>query len=412
MLPLPLQFLAAWLGAWFARALQQQVDYLMAENQILKEKLGDQKLKLTDADRRQLAVLGKELGRKLLAKVATIAAPDTILRWYRELVAKKYDGSNQRGPGRPRKAAEIVKLVLKMVRENETWGYTRVKGALKNLGYEIGRSTIKRIMREHGIDPAPIRGKRMPWSKFIKAHLGAIVGMDFFTVEVMTLFGLVRYHVLFAIDIGSQAVEIVGIGRDPGGRWMEQMARNLLDVEDGFLRGKRFLIMDRDPLYTAALRRMMKAAGLKVVRLPTRSPNLNAYAEHFVHSIKSECLERIVPLGEGHLRRAIAEYVVRYHQERNHQGLNNALIAGRAVNFAGDSAVVRRERIRGLLLSSRDGVNRSNRVLAPYGKQVASSPSMVMRTTGAGGEPSPASSARPTVDHASRSAGSSQPRKT
>ena len=174
-----------------------------------------------------------------------------------------------------------------MVRENESWGYTRVKGALKNLGYAIGRSTIKRILREHGIDPAPIRGKRMPWSKSIKAHLGAIVGMDFFTVEVMTLFGLIRYHVLFAIDIGSRVVEIAGIGRDPDGRWMEQMARNLLDVEDGFLRGKRYLILDREPLYTAAFRGMMKASGVNVVRLPARSPNLKGYVSYCTSFVPS-----------------------------------------------------------------------------------------------------------------------------
>lgn len=349
VLPLPLQFLAAWLGVWFARALQQQVDYLRSENQILKEKLGDRKVQLTDADRRRLAVLGWELGRKLLAKVATIAAPDTILRWYREQVANKYDGSKRRGPRRPRKAAEIVELVLKMVRENESWGYTRVKGALKNLGYTIGRSTIKRILREHGIDPAPIRGKRMPWSKFIKAHLGAIVGMDFFTVEVMTLFGLVRIHVLFAIDIGSRVVEIAGIGRDPDGRWMEQIARNLLDIEDGFLRGKRYLILDRDPLYTAAFRRMIKAAGVNVVRLPPQSPNLNAYAERFVLSIKSECLERMVLLGEWHLRRAISEYMRHYHGERNHQGLENTLIDGISPYADRIGPVARRERLGGLL---------------------------------------------------------------
>ena len=290
MLPMPLQFLAAWLAVWFQRALQQQVDYLMAENRILKEKLGDRKLDLTNADRRRLAVLGKELGRKLLAKVATLATADTILRWYREQVAKKYDGSKRRGPGRPRKAEEIVELVLKMVRENESWGYTRVKGALKNLGYGLdgARSSVfcestPSIPRQFGEADAVV--------EIHQAHLGAIVGMDFFTVEVMTLFGLVRYHVLFAIDIGSRAVEIVGIGRDPDGRWMEQMARNLLDVEDGFLRGKRHLILDRDPQYTAAFRRMMKAAGVKVVRLPARSPNLNAYAERLVLSIKTECLE-------------------------------------------------------------------------------------------------------------------------
>jgi hypothetical protein len=158
MLPLPLQFLAAWLAVWFGRVLQQQIDYFVAENRILKQRHGDQKLQLTDADLRQLAVLGKELGRKLLAKVATIATPDTILRWYREQVANKYDGSKRRGPGRPRKAEEIVELVLKMVRENETRGYTRVKGALKNLGYTIGRSTIKRILvtrSRTGVAPRP-----------------------------------------------------------------------------------------------------------------------------------------------------------------------------------------------------------------------------------------------------------------
>ena len=173
--------------------------------------------------------------------------------------------------------------------------------------------------------------------------------MDFFTVEVMTLFGLVRYHVLFAIDIGSRAVEIVGIGRDPDGRWMGQMARNLLDVEDGFLRGKRYLILDRDPLYTAAFRRMLKTAGVSVVRLPARSPNLNAYAERFVLSIKTECLERMVPLGEWHLRWAISEYMRHYHSERNHQGLDNTLIDGISPDTDGVGPVARGERLGGLL---------------------------------------------------------------
>ena len=127
--------------------------------------------------------------------MASIATPETILRWYRELVARKYDGTERRGPGRPRKRGEIVELVLRMARENERWGYTRIKGALKNLGHEVGRNTIKRILQEHGIDPAPERGKRMPWAKFINAHLGVLVGIDFFTIAVLTWFGLVRYHV-------------------------------------------------------------------------------------------------------------------------------------------------------------------------------------------------------------------------
>jgi transposase InsO family protein len=171
----------------------------------------------------------------------------------------------------------------------------------------------------------------------------------FFTVEVVTLHGLVRFHVLFLIDIASRTVEIAGIGRDPDGPWMQQMARNLLDVEDGFLRGKRYLIVDRDPLYTKAFREILKTSGVKVVQLPARSPNLNAFAERFVLSIKSECLDRIVPLGERDLSRAVSEYVAHYHQERNHQGLDNALIAGSAAVFAGCGAVICRGRMGGLL---------------------------------------------------------------
>ena len=156
MLPLPLQFMAAWLAVWLGRVLQEQIDYLKAENQLLQEKLGTKRVRLTDAERRRLATLGKALGRKGLAAVATIASPETILRWYRELVAKKYDGSQQRGQGRPKTLAEVAALVVRMAREN-TWGYTRIKGALMNLGHKVGRNTIKRILQEHGIDPAPER---------------------------------------------------------------------------------------------------------------------------------------------------------------------------------------------------------------------------------------------------------------
>jgi len=348
-LPLPLQFLASWIGVWLGRVLQAQVDYLKAENRLLREKLGTKRMRLTNAQRSQLAMLGKALGRKGLAAVATIASPETILRWYRELVAKKYDGSQQRGQGRPKTAAEIAALVVRMAKENERWGYTRIMGALKNLGHEIGRNTIKRILLENGIDPAPQRGQRMSWSTFIKAHSGAIVGMDFFTVEAMTWLGLIRYHVLFAIDIASRKVEILGIAVNPGGPWMEQMARNLVDTIDGFLLGKRYLLLDRDPLYTQAFRRILDKAGVKTVRLPAHSPNLNAFAERFVLSIKSECLERLVPLGESHLRLAIAEYMRHYHLERNHQGLANALIDGGTQSVVGNGAVACRERLGGLL---------------------------------------------------------------
>jgi transposase InsO family protein len=173
--------------------------------------------------------------------------------------------------------------------------------------------------------------------------------MDFFTVEVPSAVGLVRYHVLFVIDIASRMVEVVGLARDPGGEWMKQMARNLLDADQGFLRAKRYLILDRDPLYTKEFRQTLRAAGVKPLLLPARSPNLNAYSERFVLSIKSECLDRIVPLGQTHLRRAIREYVAHYHGERNHQGLANLLLTGSPTPANTNVSVLRRERLGGLL---------------------------------------------------------------
>src|SRR5579863_172611 len=347
-LPLPLQFLAAWIGTWLARRQERLIEYLKEENAVLVEKLGG-KVRRTDADRRRLARLGKLIGRKALGSVASVATPDTIIRWYRELVAKKYDGGQRRGPGRPRTAAEIVRLLVEMATRNTGWGYTRLRGAVKNVGYTVGRNTIKRILKEQGIGPAPLRRRQYSWSTFIKAHLSAITAADFFTVEVLSWAGLVRYHVFFVMDLASRRVEIAGISRSPDGVWMEHVARNLLDAEDGFLLGKRYLILDRDPLYTREFRAAMKRGGVEVLRLPPSSPNLNAFAERFVLSIRSECLDRIVPLSEAHLRRSISEYLRHYHVERNHQGLGNDLITGPPAPANTNASIMRRERLGGLL---------------------------------------------------------------
>jgi len=349
VLPLPVQFLAAWIGTWLGRHQQQAIEYLRAENRALRDQLGGRRLRLTDPERARLAILGKALGRQGLREMATIATPDTILRWYRDLVGRKYNGSKNRGAGRPRKPSEIVRLLLRMAKDNPRWGYTRLRGALRNLGYEVGRNTIKRILKEQGLEPAPMRGKSDSWATFIKAHLGAIAGADFFTVEVLSLAGLIRFYVFFLIDIASRRIEIAGISHSPDAAWMAQIARNLLDAEEGFLVGKRYLILDRDPLYTGDFRRMLEAAGVKAVRLPPRSPDLNAFAERFVLSIKSECLDRIVPLGERHLRRAVTEFAAHYHRERNHQGLGNMLIMPAREPANSNGPVVRTERLGGLL---------------------------------------------------------------
>jgi transposase InsO family protein len=347
-LPLAVQFVAAWIGVWVGRQQAATIEYLLEENRALREKLGPGPIRLPTARRRRLAELGKKLGRKGLAKFATIGTPDTILRWYRELVARKYDGSGMRGPGRPRTKAEIAQLVVEMAMENPGWGYTRLEGALKNVGYRIGPSTVRAILKERGIEPAPQRKTRTSWATFLKAHMGAIAGADFFTVEALGLAGLVRYYVFFIIDIATRKVEIAGITRQPNGAWMAQVARNLLYEGEGFLVGKQKLIVDSDTLYTEEFRALLKRGGVEVMKMPAKSPNLNAYAERFVLSIKSECLDRVVPLGERHLRRVVSDYAKHYQHERNHQGIGNELIERRErPDVVGQ--IKRRERVGGML---------------------------------------------------------------
>jgi putative transposase len=222
--------------------------------------------------------------------------------------------------------AEIRRLVARMAEENPTWGYTRIQGALKNVGHCVGRSTISRIMKAHGLPPVPERPTS--WRTFLRAHWGAIAGADLFTTEVWTWRGLVTYYTVFVIDLASRRVQIVGSTPHPGDLFMCQVCRTVTTVEDGFLRDHRVLICDRDRKWSAEVQRLLTEAGLRVVQAPLQAPNANAYAERFVRSIKEECLDRMIPIGERHFRRAIREFVDHYHHERNHQALGNALIDG------------------------------------------------------------------------------------
>ena len=208
---------------------------------------------------------------------------------------------------------------------------------------------MKRILHDHGIDPAPERSRRLPWKTFLQAHWEGLAACDLFTVEVLTLAGLRRYLVFFVITLQSRRVAIAGIHQQPDGAWMEQLARNLTDPVDGCLRSARYLIHDRDPLYTRVFGEILESSGVQPIRLPPKSPNLNAYAERFVRSIKEECLTRVVPLGERHLRCLVREYVAHDHRERNHQGLDNQLLQRPPPPVRPDADVRRRERLGGLL---------------------------------------------------------------
>ena len=343
------QLLLVCVAGWINRHQLDVIAYIQEENKILKSKLKGKRIRFTDDERRRLAVKGKALGSRVLREVASIVTPNTILAWHRKLIARKYDGSAKRGPGRPRVAEEIPELTVRMARENPGWGYTTIAGALFNLGHTVARETVRNILKEHGIVPAPERRKRIPWSTFLKSHWDSMAAADFFTVEIWSPVGLTRYYVLFFIKLSSRRVHIAGIIEYPHGAWMKQIGRNLTDPFDGFLSDARYVILDRDPLYTDSFRDLLKQAGVRVVRLPPRSPNLNAYAERFVRTIKESCLDRMIFFGQPSLRRAINEFLEYYHHERNHQGLENRLIDPLTVVGSVDGDVACRERLGGVL---------------------------------------------------------------
>jgi transposase InsO family protein len=346
-----LHILIAMVAGWLQRHQQQVITYLLAENRVLKAQLGDRRLRLTDTERRQLAALAYPLGRKRLKGIATLVTPDTLLRWYKHLIAQKFDGSKRRPQlGRPPVVEEIEQLVVRMAEENPTWGYRRIQGALANLGHQIDKITVRNILHRHHLEPAPQRRKGgMSWAQFLKLHWAVLAATDFFTVEVMTWHSLVTFYVLVVMELSTRRVEIAGITPHPTAAFMQQCARQLTDPFEGFLMGKRYLIHDRDTKFTQAFDGLLKTSGVEPLLLPPRSPNLNAHCERFVRSIKEEALDRMLMLGERSLHYAIQQYLIHYHAERNHQGLEHQRIAPEPA-MRGDNGQVRRhDRLGGLL---------------------------------------------------------------
>lgn len=341
------------LAGWMNRQQQDVIAYLQEENRILRERLGPRRLLLNDTQKRRLAVAAAKLGRNTLQQCATLFTPETLLRWHRFLVAHKYDGSGKRGPA-PATANSVRRLVLRMAEKNPDWGYGHIHGELKELGFKVSWQTVRRIMRGHGLLDDPDKPKKLSWTTFIKAHFQSVAACDFFTVEAWTPQGLTRFLVFFVIDVSSRRVQIAGIDRNPDEQWMIQQARNLTDPENGFLKRKRVLIHDRDQLYTDAFRKTLRQGGIRSLKMPKQSPNLNAYSERFVQTIKNECVNKMVFFGEKHVRYVINQYVDHYNTERPHQGLGNRRIEAiepEAAPLPTKGRVLCKERLGGLLKS-------------------------------------------------------------
>ena len=343
------QFLVVAVAGWINQQPRDVMDSLQEENRVLREPLGPGRLRFTDAQRRRLAAQAKRLGRRGRRDLHTLVTPDTLLRWHRQLIARTYDGSGRRGPGRPPVLDTIRRLIVRMATENREWGDTRIRGALGNLGHQVARGTLANVRKERGLEPAPERKRRTTWRECLAAHWDGLAAADCFTVEVWTPRGLPRFPVLVLIHLASRRVQIAGISAEPDRPWGTQLMRHAPDAEDGCLRPIRCLIHDRDPRFRPAVRDPLPPADVTPLRRPARAPNLNAYTERFVRTIKDSCLERMVLIGEGSRRRAVREFVAHYHHERNHQGLDNRLSLPLATASPPRGRVPCRQRLGGML---------------------------------------------------------------
>jgi transposase InsO family protein len=245
----------------------------------------------------------------------------------------------------------IRELIVRMATDNLSWGYLRIRGEMKKVGHTVARTTIAKTLKDNGIAPSPDRPTS--WSTFLKSHADVIAAADFFTVDVWTKRGLVTHYVFFVIHHATRMVEIAGVTPNPGGNFMTQVARNLTDHVDGFLRDKKLLILDNDSLFAKQFCSTIEDAGVKIVRTAIQAPNMNAFAERFVQTVKRECLSKLILFGEGHLRRALSSFAAHYHLDRPHQGIGNERIAPSSDEPPNGNRVVVDERLGGLLCSYR-----------------------------------------------------------
>jgi transposase InsO family protein len=321
---------------------------LKQQLRILERKLGH-KARINRGEKCVLAVLAVKLLHKTGSMRQQLAGllifkPETVLKWHQDLVRRKWTFKPSRQVGRPATSTELRALVIRIAKEND-WGYDKIKGELQKLGYPLDRTTVKNILRQAGILPAPERRRSLNWRTFLKLYKQHLLACDFFTVETL---GLQTLYVLFFIEIGSRRVHLAGCTSNPTSAWVTQQARQLCWQLDDQTPPLRFLIHDRDTKFPSTFDAVFQSEGIEVIRTPYRTPNANAFAERWVRSVREECLNHLLIVNERHLRQTLKDYVAYYNTRRPHQGLDQQCPIS-LIPSAGTRVVRRRDILGGIV---------------------------------------------------------------
>jgi putative transposase len=307
------RFLAALARLLVRSGRSKDLEIIVLRHQLAVLRRQVDRPELNDNDRSLLGAIAAALPRR--GRQGWIVTPETLMRWHRRRIARHWTQPPTRRPGRPPMSAELRRLVVRLARENPTWGHRRIHGELIGLGHTIASSTVWQILKDHGIDPAPQRSS-VTWSEFLRSQ--AAVACDFFTVDTATLR---RYYVLFFIHIETRQVFLAGVTANPTGVWSTQAARNLFLRHNDQLAGTRALVRDRGSQFIDSFDEIFRTEGFKILKTPVRTPVANAFAERWIGSIRRELLNRTIIWNHRQLERLVVDYIAHYNQLRPHQSL-------------------------------------------------------------------------------------------
>jgi putative transposase len=321
---------------------EKEIEILLVRHQLSVLQRQVARPQLTPADRLLLAAFSRVLPRQTWRRSAFVT-PATLVRWHRELVARRWTYPHRRR-GRPVTPVEVRELVVRLARENPSWGYRRIQGELVGLGVKLAASSVWAILKEAGIEPAPKRHEQS-WAEFLRRQAASILECDFLTVD--TLF-LKRVYVLFFIELATRRVRLAGITTNPDGPWVTQQARNLLMQLDDEDVQPLFLVRDRDGKFSREFDEVFRSEGIRVIKAPVRAPRARAHAERWVGTVRRECLDRLLILGRRHLEHVLRSYTRHYNEHRPHRSLRQR--PPLATQMAGDeqplAAVIELDRVR------------------------------------------------------------------